>query len=57
VTPAQQAYSLLWRSNTDDPYVKKAQAVLRESLTREERIEAVKWLMNDPFPNDLPTVR
>ena len=57
MTPAQQAYSLLWRSNTDDPYVKKAQAVLRESLTREERIEAVKWLMNDPFPNDLPTVR
>lgn len=59
MTPAQQAFSLLWRrSNTSDPYAKKAYEILRASLTPQERMAAVKWIMSDPPSlNDLPIVR
>jgi hypothetical protein len=52
MTPAQQAFALLWRSSKKDSYAQKAYDILHASLSREERIEAVKWLMSDPFPED-----
>ena len=47
MTPAQQAYALLWRSSTEDPFAKRARAALLPSLTREERHAAVQWVLKE----------
>jgi len=47
VTPTQQAYALLWLSPKADVLTKAARDILRDTLSLEERQQAVHWGMNN----------
>lgn len=47
MTPTQQAYALLWLSAKDDKLTKAARDILRDTLSLEERQQAVQWGMNN----------
>jgi len=50
ITPTQKAYALLWRSTAPCPYAQRARRELLATLSREEKIEAIKWLQNNVPP-------
>lgn len=43
MTPAQQAYGLLWHDTTASPLVHRARKLLLASLTKDEQREAIEW--------------
>jgi hypothetical protein len=45
MTPAQQAYGLLWLSPQGSALVKAARDILRDTLSLEERQQAAQWAM------------
>ena len=57
MTPTQQAYALLWLSPKADVLTKAARDILRDTLSLEERQQAVHWGMNNTHPGrPLPKV-
>lgn len=43
MTPTQQAFALLWLSPKADELTMTARNILRDTLSLEERQQAVKW--------------
>lgn len=47
MTTIQRAYALLWLSPKADELTKAARNILRDTLSLEERQQAVQWGMNN----------
>lgn len=47
MTPIQKAFALLWLSPKNDELTKAARGILRDTLSLEERQQAVQWAMTN----------
>ena len=50
VTAAQMAYAALWRSQCTDKWSRAARQALLDGLTKDERRDAIKWLIESFGP-------
>lgn len=52
MTPIQKAFALLWLSPKNDELTKTARGILRDTLSLEERQQAVQWGMKNTRRTD-----